>query len=139
MGFPGGTNGKRPGCQCRRGNRCGFDPWIGKIPWWRAWQPTEVFLPGESHGQRSLAAYSPWGRKESDTAEHTYHQARELALAFLICMPDPHTFAASQVPCDRSCCFLAPATSIYSTQVYFNPIFILADRFLQSTPPVALC
>ena len=37
----------------------GFDPWVGKIPWRRAWQPTPVFLPGESHGQRSLAGYSP--------------------------------------------------------------------------------
>jgi len=35
-----------------------FDPWVGKIPWRRAWQPTPVFLPGESHGQRSLAGYS---------------------------------------------------------------------------------
>ena len=38
-------------------NRQGFCPWIGKIPWRRAWQPTPVFLPGESHGQRSLAGY----------------------------------------------------------------------------------
>ena len=36
-----------------------FDPWVGKIPWRRAWQPTPVFLPGASHGQRSLAGYSP--------------------------------------------------------------------------------
>ena len=47
--------------------RPGFDPWVGKIPWRRAWQPTLVFLLGESHGQRSLAGYSPWGLKESDT------------------------------------------------------------------------
>ena len=47
----------------------GFDPWGGKIPWRRAWQPTPVCLPGESHGQRSLAGYSPWGRRESDTTE----------------------------------------------------------------------
>ena len=38
---------------------CGFDPWVRKILWRRAWQPTPVFLPGESHGQRSLAGYSP--------------------------------------------------------------------------------
>ena len=42
---------------------CGFDPWVGKIPWRRKWQPTPVFLPGESHGQRSLAGCSPWGCK----------------------------------------------------------------------------
>ena len=44
-------------------------PWVGKIPWRRAWQPTPVFLPGESHGQRNLAGYSPWSHKESDTTE----------------------------------------------------------------------
>ena len=43
----------------RRLKRYGFDPWVRKIPWRRAWQPTSVFLPGESHGQRSLAGYSP--------------------------------------------------------------------------------
>ena len=59
----GSTSGKEPGCQCRRCKKSGFDPWIGKIPWRRVWQPTPVFLPGESHGQRSLAGYSPWGRK----------------------------------------------------------------------------
>ena len=42
----------------------GFDPWVRKIPWRRIWQPTPVFLPGKSHGQRSLAGYSPWGHKE---------------------------------------------------------------------------
>ena len=47
----------------------GFDPWVGKISWRRKWQPTPVFLPGESHAQRSLAGYSPWGHKESDTTE----------------------------------------------------------------------
>ena len=40
-----------------------FDPWVGKIPWRRKWEPTPVFLPEKSHGQRSLAGYSPWGRK----------------------------------------------------------------------------
>ena len=42
-------------------------PWVGKIPWGREWLLTLVFLPGELHGQRSLAGYSPWGHKESDT------------------------------------------------------------------------
>ena len=43
--------------------RHGFDPWVRNIPWRRKWQPTPVFLPGKSHGQRSLAGYSPWGHK----------------------------------------------------------------------------
>ena len=49
--------------------RCGFDPWVRKIPWRRKWQSTPVFLPGKSHGQKSLVGYSPWGRKESDITE----------------------------------------------------------------------
>ena len=53
-GFPGGANGKKPACQCRRHKRHRFDPWVGKILWRRAWQPIPVFLPRESDGQRSL-------------------------------------------------------------------------------------
>ena len=68
-GFPGGASGKEPTCQCRRHKRHRFDPWVRKIPWKRKWQPTPVFLPGKSHGQRSLAGYSPWNCKESDITE----------------------------------------------------------------------
>ena len=45
-------------CQCRRYKRGWFNPWVGKIPWNRTWQPTPIFLPGESHGQRNLLGYS---------------------------------------------------------------------------------
>ena len=72
-GFPGSASGKEPSCQCRRCSRCGFDPWVRKIPWRRAWQPTPVLLPGESHRQRSLAGYSPSGSKQSDMTEMTEH------------------------------------------------------------------
>ena len=58
-GFPGGSDGTEPS------ERPSFDPWVGKIPWRRRWQPTPVFLPGEFHGQRSLGSYSPWGHKET--------------------------------------------------------------------------
>ena len=71
LGFPAGTSGKEPACQCRRHKRHQFNPWVGEILWRRSWQPTPVFLPGESHGQRSLASCSPWGQKESDTTEAT--------------------------------------------------------------------
>ena len=57
-GLPGGASDKEPTCQCRRRQRHKFDPWVRKIPRRRAWQPTPVFLPGESHGQRSLVDYS---------------------------------------------------------------------------------
>ena len=50
---------------CNAGDtRDRFDPWVGKVPWRRKWQPTSVFLPGKFHGQRSLAGYSPCGHKE---------------------------------------------------------------------------
>ena len=51
--------------QCRR---CGFDLWVWKISWMK-WLPTPVFLPGKTHGQRSLVGYSPWGHKKSDTTK----------------------------------------------------------------------
>ena len=57
MGFPGCTSGKELTCQCRRCKRLGFNSWVGKIPW----RTLQWFLPEESHGQRSLAGYSPWG------------------------------------------------------------------------------
>ena len=57
--WPNCASGKEPSCQFRRCNRLEFDPWVGKIPWRRAWWPTLVFLPGESHGQRRMVGYSP--------------------------------------------------------------------------------
>ena len=56
--------------------RHGFDPWVGKNPWRRKWQPTPIFLPGKFHGQRSLVGYSPWGPKESDWTEHPHRHHR---------------------------------------------------------------
>ena len=64
--IPGGSDGKASACN---GGRPGFNPWVGKIPWRRKWQPTPVLLPGKFHEQRSLVGYSPWDRKESDTTE----------------------------------------------------------------------
>ena len=64
-GFPGGTSGKEPACQCRRCKRHRFNPWVGTISWRRKWQPTPVFLPEKSHGQRGMVGYSPYGHKES--------------------------------------------------------------------------
>ena len=68
MGFPGGSDG-RVRLQCRRP---AFDPWVGKIPWRRKWQPSPGLLPGKSHGRRSLVGYSPSGCKESDTTERLH-------------------------------------------------------------------
>ena len=59
-------------CACSE-RESGFDPWVGKISWMRAWQPTPEFLPGEFRGQRSLVGWSSWGLKESDTTEQLEH------------------------------------------------------------------
>ena len=61
---------------CLQCGKPGFNSWVGRIPWRRKWQPTPVLLPGKSHARRILVAYSPWGRKESDTTErlHFYFQ-----------------------------------------------------------------
>ena len=69
--------------QCRRP---GFNPWIRKIPWRREWQPTPVFLAGESHGQRSLAGYSPWGcRVRHDwVTKHTHTEENEESRGILL-------------------------------------------------------
>ena len=59
-------SGKESACSA---SRPGHNPCVGTIPWSRKWQPTPVFLPGESYGQKSLVGYSPWGHKE--TRRHT--------------------------------------------------------------------
>ena len=62
-GLPRPLSGKEFACQCRR---LGFSLWAGKISRRRKWQPLPVFLPGKSHGQRSLVVYGPWGHNELD-------------------------------------------------------------------------
>ena len=62
VGLPRWLSGKESACQCKR---LRFDPWVRKMPWRRKWQPTPVFLAGKSHGQRTLVAYSPPGRKRA--------------------------------------------------------------------------
>ena len=63
---------KESAYQSRRHQRHGFNPWVRKILWRRKWQPTAVFSPGKSHGQRNLMGYSPWDCKELDPTEHTH-------------------------------------------------------------------
>ena len=67
--LPRQLSGKESTCQCRR---CGFNPWIRKIPWRKECPSTPVFLPGEFHRWRSLVGYSPWGQKQSDTTKHAF-------------------------------------------------------------------
>ena len=104
----GGVNGKESACQCRRHKRCGFNPWVRKIPWRRAWQSISVFLPGESHRQRSLEGYSPQGYKESDMTEAAEYAVGE----FLIMIPGilrSHTSICNLI----SLLFLCNCRSLY--------------------------
>ena len=94
--LPRWLSGKESTCQCRR---CGFDPWVGKIPCRRKWQPTPVFLLGKSHGQRSLAGHSLWGRKESDITE-------QLSMAYFL-------YNWRFVPLNSPCLF-SPITHLHS-------------------------
>ena len=84
LGFSGGTSGEEPGWQCRRRKRCGFSPWLGKIPWRRAWQPTPVFLPGESQGQgRSPVGYGLLGCIQLNTTEVTWYPCTCIIICFI--------------------------------------------------------
>ena len=76
---------------CLQCKRPWFSPWVGNMPWRREWQPTPVFLPGKSHGQRKPVGYSPWCCKELDTIElptqEVLHQPYRVLLASS--MPSP--------------------------------------------------
>ena len=80
--FPGGSVGRESACNAGDARGVGFDTWVGKIPWRREWQATPVFLPGPSHGQRSLEGYSPQGCKESDKTEVTEHASTQSKMKF---------------------------------------------------------
>ena len=72
FGLPSQRRGKEPSCQCRRPMRWRFNPWVRKMPQRRAWQLIPAFLPGESHGQSSLAGYSQQGHETLDTTEQLH-------------------------------------------------------------------
>ena len=74
LGLPWWFSCEESICQSRR---CGLDPWVGKIPWKRKWQPTPVFSPGKSHGQRRLVGYSPCDCKRVRHNLVTQQQQRE--------------------------------------------------------------
>ena len=79
--FPGGLDGKEFACSA--GDPCLIPAWVRKIPWRRKQQPTPVFLPGKSHTQRSLAGYSPWHHRESDTTKQKTLNTLHPAMTFL--------------------------------------------------------
>ena len=82
-GFPGGTSGKEPTCLYRRHRRRKFDPWVRKTPCRRKWQPTAVFLFGESHRQRSLVGYTVPGVTNGQTQLKQLSTSNNFNLVFL--------------------------------------------------------
>ena len=114
--FPGWLSSKEPVCQCRR---LRFDPCVKKILWRRKWQPTLVFLPGKSHGQRSLVGYTPWGHKR---VRHDLVTKRQQCLEYI---HNPKHLSLSSAPAS-----LVPfhpysysPLSVYNT-LYIIPLFI---------------
>ena len=130
--FPGGSEVKKSLClECERP---GFNPWVGKIPWRRKWQPTPVLLPGESHGGRSLVGYSPWGRKESDTTERLhFHYERNYwgrqspTLWTLLCVPEDRDPALTALGGEVG----YQLVSVFEV-IWDIPLMILAFLFIHS-------
>ena len=89
-------------CQCRRQSRRRFNPWVRNVLWRRKWQTTPVFLPGEFHGLGSLAGYSLWGHKESNTTEVTQHACIFHPPEHLLCL---------FITCCCCCCCVASVVS----------------------------
>ena len=127
MGFPGGASDKESSCQCRRYKRCGFHPWVGKIPWRRARQPSPVLLPRESHGQRSLVGYSPQGHRESDLTEVTEHTHKIIYASLLQEMATHSSILAWKIPWTEKPGRLQPMESQrgghdWATSLHFTPL-----------------
>ena len=109
----------------------GFNPWVGKIPWRRKWQPTLVLLPGKFHGQKSLVGSNPWGRKESDPTERLhFHFSLSHFQGFYL--QEPH-----QVPHQESQPGMTP-TGLGRDPKEMNHLQIYSENFHDKTytPPL---
>ena len=113
-------------CQCRKRKRHGFDPWARKIPWRKAWQPTLIFLPGESHGQKSLAGCSPWGHR----VQHNWSNLKCTHMRksdYIFCrFPEPWTFL-----------IVSPLSNVFLCLLYFLLVtgsedFIILDKIVKT-------
>ena len=121
LGIPRGLSGKESTCQCRRH---GFDPWVGKFPWRRKWQPAPIFLPGKSHGQRSLAGYSLWGHKRVRHDLATKQQQKDPAVL---------SFHFSFFPVNKKYKFLLePYIFVHSFSKYLLNTYNVSDTLLSS-------
>ena len=131
VGFP--LVMKNMSCQCRTCERRGFDPWVGKIPWQRTWQPTPVFLPRESHGQRSLMGYSPQGHKELDTTKANQHVLTHVDL----CKIDPYNLLGNIMasPSLRSIHFMVNMNIFYNSRTIDGEVLMFGGRKREAQIP----
>ena len=114
-GFPGGSVVRNPPSAAGDARDMGSDPWVRKLPWRRKWEPTPVFLPGKSHGQRSLVSYSPQGCKSWTQLKNEHSTA-------LSCQKCPINVFNCLILWFIFCC-------IYFEQVYFKTVTILFVNF----------
>ena len=114
--LPRWLSGKESACQCRRCRRRRFDHWVGKLPWRWKWQPTPVFLPGEYHGQRSLAGYRSWGCKELDMTEYA-HMLTYLHVVYS-CLG---LWTVELSSCNRDC--MTCKTKIFTIWFFIGPVY----------------
>ena len=121
QGFPGGTVVKSQPANAGDAKRLSFDSWIRMFPCSRKWQPTPVFLRGKVHGQRSLAGYSLWGRKQLDMTEHTHYLSHTI--------PDPNLKKQSDICQKFQCPFSYQHISVqHSRRIQSVEDGILRDR-----------
>ena len=93
-----------------------FDPWVGKIPWRRRWQPTPLLLPGKFHGRRSLVDYSPRDCKESDTTEQLHFTPRQKQKPLPVTEGTRNSSLSSSAPPPPSWTRLHPAAFLPHSQ-----------------------
>ena len=101
LDFAGGSVSKESTCNagdCLQSRRPRFNPCVRKIPWRRKWQPTPVFLPGESHGERSLAGYSPGVTKNRSQLHHYHHQHHNSVLKLMLMLFSHQVVSDSATP-----------------------------------------
>ena len=118
-------SGKESTCRSSRCRRRGFDPWVGKVPWRRKWQPTPVFLPGEFHGQRSLADHSPRGCRIRSTIQHPCSEQRLL--------PVYSTSTVTETTASGACLCFDFHCELFSVPSLLLPVFLVLQAQDYST------
>ena len=129
QGFSGGASGKESSCQCRSHKRRGFNPQVRKIPWRRVRPPTPVFLPRESHGQRSLVGYGhrvakSWTLLTACTHAHTHTHTHNIISTFQM-----RKLSSREIIDQRSLCRLVGKVGFQFSCALARSVFITSSCF----------